>query len=117
LGACARIVLNSGMLSLAYDLEDLARLEYSRLLWRNSRTRRRLLHVWEHPKHPHRERFHENRPLVVGLLECEDPQRYVETLPGGVWSLRTLTREIPCMIWELWDESAARPEGPVLTQK
>jgi hypothetical protein len=93
------------MPSLAYDLEDLARLEYSRLLWKNPRTRRRLLFVWEHPAHPHRERFEENRELVVGLLECEDPQRYVDRLPARTWSLRTLTREIPCMIWEWWDES------------
>ena len=99
------------MRSLDYDLEDLARLEYSRLFWKSPKTRPRLLYVWEHPEHPHRERFEENRALVVGLLECEDPQRYVDGLPGGAWSLRTLTREIPCMIWELWDASAEAAIG------
>ncbi len=94
------------MPALRYDLEDLARLHYGRVLWQSPETRPRLLYVWEHPEHPHRERFEENRALVVGLLECEDPQRYVDGLPDGAWSLRTLTREIPCMIWEFWDESA-----------
>jgi hypothetical protein len=61
--------------------------------------------VWEHPGYPHRERFEENRELVVGLLECDDPQHYVDALPSRHWSLRALTREIPCMIWEFWDES------------
>jgi hypothetical protein len=89
-----------------YDLEDRARLHYGRLLWNSERMRPRLLYVWEHPDHPHRERFEENRALVVGLLECEDPQRYVDALPDQAWSLRTLTREIPCMIWTLWDASA-----------
>jgi hypothetical protein len=88
------------------SLEDESRLQYSRILWRNPRTRRRLLYVWEHPDHPHRERFEENRPLVVGLLEHADPSAYVAAL-GGAWSLRTLTREIPCVIWDLWDESKA----------
>jgi hypothetical protein len=86
------------------SLEDESRLQYSRILWRNPRTRRRLLYVWEHPDHPHRERFQEYRALVVGLLEVADPVTYVDAL-GGAWSLRTLTREIPCVIWDLWDES------------
>jgi hypothetical protein len=85
--------------------EDEARLQYSRILWKNPRTQRRLLYVWEHPEHPHRERFEENRALVVGLLEGVDPQAYLESLPSKKWSLRTLTREIPAVIWEFWDES------------
>lgn len=86
------------------SLEDESRLQYSRILWRNPRTRRRLLYVWEHPDHPHRERFEENRALVVGLLEHKDPAAYVAAV-GGTWSLRTMTREIPSVIWSLWDES------------
>jgi hypothetical protein len=93
------------------NFEDEARLQYSRILWKNPRTRRRLLHVWEHPEHPHRERFEENRELVVGFLECDDPQVYVDSVAGSEkWSLRTLTREIPCVIWSLWDESAGVAE-------
>src|SRR5476649_1803832 len=87
------------------NFEDEARLQYSRVLWKNPRTRRRLLYVWEHPDHPHRERFEENRQLVVGLLEVSDPQLYVDSLEPKTWSLRTLTREIPSVIWEFWDES------------
>ncbi len=79
----------------------------AKILWKNPRSRRRLLHVWEHPDHPHRERFEENRALIVGLLECEDPEAYIGAVAGSEkWSLRTLTREIPCVIWSLWDESA-----------
>jgi len=89
----------------ALSLEDEARLQYSRILWKNPRTRRRLLYVWEHPDHPHRERFEENRELVVGFLECDNPQAYVDSVAGAKWSLRTLTREIPCVIWEFWYES------------
>ncbi len=92
------------------ELADATHLQYSRILWKNPRTRRRLLYVWEHPDHPHRERFAENRQLVVGLLECADPQAYVDALAPKKWSLRTLTREIPCVIWELWDESATSME-------
>ncbi len=88
------------------SLEDESRLQYSRILWKNPRTRRRLLFVWEHPDHPHRERFEENRALVIGLLEHADPAAYVAAV-GGTWSLRTLTREIPSVIWEFWDESKA----------
>jgi hypothetical protein len=77
-----------------HSLEDEARLQYSRILY-----------VWEHPGHPHRERFEENRDLVIGLLEGTDPQAYVESLAPKKWSLRTLTREIPAVIWEFWDES------------
>jgi hypothetical protein len=98
------------MHDLAYGLEDDARLHYSRVLWKNPHYRRRLLYVWEHPEHPHRERFEKNRQLVEGLLECNDPQEYVNTVAGAnKWSLRTLTREIPSVIWTLWDESAQEP--------
>jgi hypothetical protein len=91
------------------SLEDAARLQYSRILWKGERTRRRLLSVWEHEEHPHRDRFQEHRQLVVGFLECEDPQAYVDALPKKTWSLRTLTREIPCVIWDLWDASKEKP--------
>lgn len=87
------------------ELELATRLQYSRILWRNPRTRRRLLYVWERRDHPHRERFEENRALVEGLLECSEPQTYVDSLEPRNGSLRTLTREIPCVIWEFWDES------------
>lgn len=98
------------MSDLDYCLEDEARLHYSRVLWRNPLLRQRLLFVWEHPGHPHRERFEENRTLVVGFLECENPEAYIDTVAGNTkWSLRTLTREIPSVIWTLWDESAVSP--------
>jgi hypothetical protein len=92
------------------NFEDEARLQYSRILWKNPRTRRRLLHVWEHP---HRERFEENRELVVGFLEGAGPQVYVESLAPKKWSLRTLTREIRRVIWKFRDESKEASQKPV----
>ncbi len=92
------------------SLDDEARLQYSRILWKNPRTRKRLLYVWEHPDHPHRERFAEHRQTVTGLLEAADPVSYVAALAPPTWSLRTLTREIPCVIWEFWDDSKQKME-------
>jgi len=89
---------------MTYSLDDDARLEYGRLLWRNPEGRRRLLYVWEHPDHPHRETFARQREMIVRLLECPDPIQYVKAFPQ--WSLRTMTREIPPIIGSLWMESA-----------
>jgi hypothetical protein len=88
------------------ELEDATHLHYSRVLWKSPRTRRRLLYMWEHPDHPDREQFERNRSLVVGFLECEDTELYVDTVAGrDMWSVRSLTREIPRTMWQLWDES------------
>ncbi len=88
-----------------YSLEDDARLEYSRLIWKNKEGRRRLLFVWEHPDHPHAQRFAAQRELIIGLLECANPMEYVKHYPE--WSLRAMTREIPAVIWSLWALSAS----------
>ena len=87
------------------ELEEAARLQYSRILWRNPQTRARLLYVWEHAQHPDHERFNEHRTLGERFLECADPSEYVQAVACDEWSLQTLTREIPVMIWTLWDES------------
>jgi len=92
-----------------YYSGDETRLQFAREMWKKPETRRRLLYVWEHPNHPHREHFEENRSLIEGLLECTEPQQYVDTVAGAdKWSLRTLTREIPSVIWALWDESKGK---------
>jgi hypothetical protein len=97
---------------MTYFIEDDARLEYGRLIWNNRRGRQRLLYVWEHPDHPHREIFAEQREMVVGLLECANPVEYIKGFPD--WSLRTMTRQIPAVIWSLWEESAS-PTLPCLS--
>jgi hypothetical protein len=89
-----------GVSSLIYGLEDEARLDYGRMLWNSPRGRMRLLYIWNHPDHPHRDRFEQYREMVVGLLECPDPREYVAHYPE--WSLRTMTREIPAIIWSIW---------------
>jgi hypothetical protein len=86
-----------------YGLEDDARLDYGRLLWKSPKGRRRLLYIWEHQDHPHRERFRQYRDLIVGLLECPDPKAYAAAHKD--WSLRMMVREIPAIIWSLWREA------------
>jgi hypothetical protein len=92
-----------GAPSMIYGLEDESRLDYGRMLWNSARGRRRLLYIWDHPDHPHRDRFNRYREMVVGLLECPDPADYVAQYPE--WSLRTMTREIPAIMWSIWREA------------
>ena len=49
-------------------VEDYAKLEYGRLLWRVPAYRERLLHHWRDPRHPHAERFVENEAEVTRVL-------------------------------------------------
>ena len=94
------------------QLEELARREYSRLLWRNPKNRHRLLYMWEHPKHPDRERFKAERRFIVSLMECADPKSFAASLPEKSWSIQALSRHVPVTIWNLWDESK---DFPMLT--
>jgi hypothetical protein len=49
--------------------DDLARLEYGRLFWRNPLMRERLLRHWLDERHPYRDRFIEHRALVEEVLQ------------------------------------------------
>ncbi len=61
----------------AEELEEATLLHYSRVLWRSQRTRRRLLHMWEHPIHPDRKRFEDNRAVILEYLKA--------TIRRGTW--------------------------------
>jgi len=50
------------------NYDDIAKLEYGRLLWKSARGRRLLLSNWTHPDHPHKNRFLRNRRLIKELL-------------------------------------------------
>ena len=57
-----------------YNYDDLARLEYGRMLWRNPRLRACLLSHWLDPRHPYRERLLEHRDLIIKALESTEDQ-------------------------------------------
>ncbi len=52
------------------NYQDVARLEYGRLLWKSAPLRQRLLAHWVHPDHPYAERFRIRRSLVERILEA-----------------------------------------------
>ena len=78
------------------NYDDLARLEYGRLLWRNPECRERLLRHWLDYRHPYRERFLEHRVEIEQLLASTDDEARRNT------SLRALTREIPPVFGSFW---------------
>jgi len=84
----------------SYD--DVARFEYGRSLWRLPEMRRRLLAHWLDERHPHRERFLEQRGLIESVLASEEsvPALDARLRQNGA-SLRSVAREIPvvCGQW------------------
>ena len=81
------------------NYQDLARLEYGRILWANPASRGRLIRHWTSPSHPHHERFSEHRALVEMVLAPgkDDATLEVDLCARG-HSLRTAVREIPPVI-------------------
>jgi|HubBroStandDraft_6_1064221.scaffolds.fasta_scaffold869412_2 hypothetical protein len=71
------------------NYDDLARLEYGRILWRNPRNREQLIRHWTHARHPYRERFLENRALVEKLLASrpEDDSIFGERIDSAGYEL------------------------------
>ena len=78
----------------SYD--DVARFEYGRRFWRIPEMRRRLLAHWLDDRHPHRERFVEQRSLIEEVLASDES---VPALDAGLrqrgTTLRCVSREIP----------------------
>src|SRR5674476_1459493 len=58
-----------GMLVNGIQLEEYAKLEYGRLLWRVAVYRKRLLRHWHDPRHPHAGRFAEHEAEVTRILQ------------------------------------------------
>lgn len=78
------------------NYQDLARLEYGRILWAHPASRERLLRHWTSPTHPHHERFAEHRSLVEQVLAPgKDDVALDADLRAQGHSLRTAVREIP----------------------
>ena len=86
------------------NYDDLARLEYGRILWRNPQDREQLIRHWTDLRHPHRERFLQNRILVEKLLASrpEDDSILESELIQHGTSLRAAMREIPPVFGSFW---------------
>jgi hypothetical protein len=86
--------------------QDMARLEYGRILWRNPAARNRLMRHWSDPRHPYAERFKDTyEPLVREVLEnvsdLTDEELDRRFRARGT-SLRAVAREIPPVFGSFW---------------
>jgi hypothetical protein len=89
----------------SYD--DVARFEYGRLLWRLADMQARLLAHWLDPRHPHRERFMQQRALIEEVLGSDESVSALDArlrLRGT--TLRCVAREIP-VVFGHWFGNAA----------
>ena len=78
------------------NYQDIARLEYGRLLWRSDSTRARLLDHWLNPDHPYSDRFCSARAIVERVLESTSGDEELDAqLRSEGHSLRAVVREIP----------------------
>jgi hypothetical protein len=79
------------------QLEEYAKLEYGRLLWRVPEFRERLLRHWSDPRHPHSQRFAEHEADIRHLLQS--PKGSENELDAELrqrnLSLRVVVKEIP----------------------
>jgi hypothetical protein len=92
------------------NYDDLARLEYGRILWRNPQYREQLVSHWTDERHPYRERFLQNRVLVEKVLGShpkDDPMLEKE-LAQQETSLRAVLREIPPVFGSFWQCAIVR---------
>ena len=78
------------------NYDDIARFEYGRRFWRDPQMRARLLAHWLDERHPHRERFIEQRATIEAVLNSTNgPAELDADLRRQGTSLRALAREIP----------------------
>ena len=78
------------------NYDDIARLEYGRMLWRLPEMRARFLRHWTDEPHPYRDRFLEQRKLIEEVLNSTELAGELDRrLRARGTSLRCLAREIP----------------------
>ena len=78
------------------NYDDVARLQYGRMMWRLPDMRARLLAHWLDERHPHHRRFAERRALVENLLTSTESDVELDSrLRQQDTSLRAAAREIP----------------------
>jgi hypothetical protein len=78
-------------------IEEYAKLEYGRLLWRIPAYRERLLGHWHDPRHPHAGRFAKHEAEVTLVLQSpKDTDSELDAeLRQRNSSLRVVIKEIP----------------------
>lgn len=87
------------------NFDDLARLQYGRLLWRNPASRRALLRHWTDRRHPYRERYRRFRGRVDSVLAARLSDRDLDRrLRREGTSLRAVIREIPPVFGSFWND-------------
>lgn len=85
------------------NYDDIARLEYGRMMWLRPAMRARLLAHWLDERHPYRERFIERRTLVESVLASnEDDSVLHRSLLAAGTSLRCVAREVPPVFGAFW---------------
>jgi hypothetical protein len=78
-------------------LQEYAKLEYGRMVWRDPEFRERLLRHWRDPRHPHAERFADHEADVRYILESpigSDKELDAELRRRNL-SLSVVVKEIP----------------------
>jgi hypothetical protein len=86
-------------------VEEYAKLEYGRLLWRVPAYRKRLLRHWHDPRHPQTGRFAEHETEVTQLLASpKDSDAAVDAeLRQRNSSLRVVVKEIPSVFGSFFE--------------
>ena len=84
--------------------DDFARLEYGRMLWKNRRTRARLIAHWQDERHPYHARFARTKDLIVALLSAPVAE-FPKIVGDHNTSLRAAIREVPPVFGHFWADS------------
>jgi hypothetical protein len=89
------------------NYQDIARLEYGRMMWHRPAMRARLLAHWLDQRHPYRERFIERRAVVESVLDSEEDDGALNRrLLASGSSLRCVAREVPPVFGAFWPTSS-----------
>lgn len=90
------------------NYDDLARLRYGRLLWRNAELRDRLVRHWTDFRHPYRDRYIEGRAVIEEVLESAEADGELDRqLRERGTSLRGVIREIPPVFGSFWRDAGS----------
>ena len=93
------------------NYDDIARFEYGRRLWKYPDMRARFLAHWLDERHPHRERFLEQRELIEEVLASPDsPAELQRKLLRRGTSVRCVAREIPPIFGSFFADSLKEPK-------
>lgn len=84
------------------NYDDMAKLEYGRILWKSRTEKTRPLSHWMNPLHPHAQRCVENRAVIEEILESNLTDEALDlSLRDRDSSLRAASREIPSVFGSL----------------